>query len=1714
MKTIRTILTLLILAILPATVFAAGGKGKATATPQTVTITVSEGETNKPVKDAEITFYRKLGSNNYSRLTSIRSAENGKASIKLPSGFYNWSVSAPGYGTVERNLSVDKKPQELTCYLRKEAVISGQLVNSDGQAMSGIKISVGRLHNTTTAKDGKFRITALNNSGYEPAVRTPGYVLEKSAYIYLSAGENKELGAMILKKSATLQIRTKITTSGAGQKLDKISINMNGNNIYRSDRTDKQGKVSFANLPPGHYSVSISDERIKPLSQEIDISEGKIETLELQGETKPASLSIEEYSEVYLPERPIRIRCYGLWVSKAEATLYNIDSSALFSGGITIAKPDDIPPSNLNRINAIPVSLKGRANSYTNHARFSLPGLKPGAYLIELRGNGASTRFAFLVTRLGVIAKVSPKGTMLFATDLENGRALADVSISNQAASTTVKTNQDGITAINTVKGGNRLAARIGSNLAFIELPEKTTGSKTDKNKGYIYTDRPAYRPGQTVYFKGIVRQSSNDELKLAGSDKVSIAINDSGEKAVCEQLVDLSANGSFNGECVLPAGAALGGYGIVAGSEGSYGQGSFKVLEYRKPEFEVKVTPDRRFLVVGDNGEMKVTARYYFGAPVANGKVAWRLYNQPAWWLDGQAEDDERGMSGYSDLIGESEATLDSNGLLTLPVKPQQHDSPQSYTLEVDITDKSSRQVSASGAVTVVPSLLALNVKSGSYLSRPGQAVEIKLHAATWEGKGVAAPLKVTFEQQQYNKKNRSYNWRPEQSINLTTDTSGTATTSYRFPTSGYWQIRVDGSDQAGRKSSATTSVWVWKDGYNWEGSYRELEAEFDKKSYKPGETARLIVRSPATGGNLLLTIEGSDIKKRLNIPLKGMVQVVELPVLESYAPYIHISAIYVNGGRFYNRTLPLKVDHQPGLINVNIKSDKPVYAPGDKVRLTVSSTVSGKPVPAELSIAVVDEAIYAIAPERGDDIYKFFRGSRENQVTTLHSFPRVYLGGASKDNGAFKAKEDELKGIKVRKIFKDTAFWQPMLTSNPDGSASAEFTLPDNLTTWRSSAIGHTVDNEFGSGRQKFIARLELMARLSPPRFFTVGDELNVPAVINSMTDDNQTAKGRFEASGLKLNGEPSFSGQIAPKGTLRYDVPVKAEQPGSATLRLMAKGTSSGDAMELEIPVKPRGINRTVDGGIALRDQDGSSELILPDNALADSAVMKLSFAPTVAKGLNRAISKLVEFPYGCVEQTLSRFIPAVHAKSILGSNNWQPEPALAEKLPLVISEGIKRLEEMQHEDGGWGWWKKDSTSLTMTAHAMYGLGLAKKARVEIPSNLFDNGMKSLEAQIGSASSQDLPRAYRALTINGKRNPAIEEKIEKIWNTLSIAEQLAYSEALSFADQKEAAAARLKKLRAVVKNEGTAAYILDADADSWWYGWRWGSSAIETTSSLLSQLVRIKPDDPLAPKLAEFLARRQSGGWWQTTSSSAAAIIALSDYIAASGEATASYNASLFLNNDKIADYVVTDGELKSGEAELKIAADRLHNGSNRIRLVKNGNGAAYLSSSMSFAVPPEAAKSSSDLKLERTVYRISTVKKGNSLERQYTPLKAGEAIMTGDNIEVRLLVENKKGLEYVIIEDKLPAGFESRNTELDPEFRDDAGYSAWYSHNERRDDRMAFFITTLPAGKHEFRHVIYAELSGQAIALPASTWPMYQPEIRGESRPWQYVVKDKK
>jgi alpha-2-macroglobulin len=1706
-----------VLLVVVAVVVLLSGQSAAAVTAGSLTVTILSAETNQPLSGAALELSRR-SPRKPPVLVRAMSDGTGVVSLRLQPGTYSYLLRCEGFGTQQGTVRIGGGATvALPLPLNREARIVGRIVASGGTPLPNLAVSFGSHGRAQTDAAGRFAVTALDAGWYELAVDHPIWVPEQQRSFTLAAGERKDAGDVVVRKAGALVVQL----LADGRPLAGAEVSVSGTLAYRYGRTDAAGQARFAKLPPGSYSLESYDERLREASMAIDVPEGMTSTVRFAATLRPPSLSLDDAGRVVLPGTAIPVTLRGLRVDRARLTVYAVHGARLLDGTIDPNKGETVSLEARNRVSEQSVPLTVQRLTHYRRGAVKLAPLPPGLYQVVAEGGGTSASTTFLVTRLGLVAKTAPGGTLLFAADLLDGRALADVQLAAVNVSAVGAafakplgtTGADGLLDLPGPVGTSRIIGRWGEHLAVFSLAERSVSPEAVQ--GYLYTERPAYRPGQTVYFKGLLRKRVGEDYALPGPGTVRVTVTDSSDQTLLEQTCTLSATGSFVGELLLPEQPSLGEYTISAEAQGQTFTSAFKVLEYRKPEFAVTAEPAKKFQVAGDPVPISLTARYYFGAPVVDGRVKYRLYSRPYYaggdGAETNAGDDEEQFYGYADFVQEGEATTDAAGRALITIAGQAVTTPIAYTLELDVADLAGREVSTTTSFVVTPSLLDVRVRPLSYLSAPGSNTEIELRTASWEGVPRAARVLVTIEEQLYDRQNSSYSYRTLATRDVATDAAGRALFSQVFPRPGYWRMTAVTVDERGLQAAVAGWVWVWREGFAWDSSYRQLAVELDKQQYRPGDTARVIIRNPAPGAALLLTVEGRELYSRQLVPQAGAVQVVDVPVTTAMAPYVFVAAVLVDKGRFYSQTKTLRVDHRPEALELRVTADKKVYGPGDTVQLAVAAQGNdGRPRRAELSLAVVDEALFAIAPERQADIYRFFRGTREHLVLTLNSFPRVYLGGAAKAAAALA--DDELRGVKVRKVFKDTAFWLPELATGADGLARAAFVLPDNLTTWRTTAVGFTDASEFGTGRGSFIARLDVMARLQPPRFLTVGDQLSIPGILTNMTEGERQVTGLFEVNNLSLLGESRFASTVSPGGTLRRDLVVRADAAGEALLRMRALARDRGDAMELTLPVWPRALQRVAEGNIVLRDQEGEASVVLPDEALAEGVSLQLTVAPTLAASLNDSLEELIDFPYGCVEQTLSRFLPAVQVKHLLGSSGFALSPAVAEKLDRVLAEGLLRLYSFQAGDGGWGWWQDSAGDPAMTAQVMYGLALARSAGIPVRTDSFERGVQSLLGQLTTGSLDVLPAVYRAYAAAGRSSEAAEQRIESGWRQLVPSQRVQYLAALLAAGRTDRARLLLKELQATVRHEGSMAWLQDDDATSWWYSWRWAGSAVETTALLLESQLVLEPRAPLTTALAEFLVRKRAGRWWNTTRGTAAVVTALAGYTAATGELAASFDATLSLNGRELERYGVAQGKLGRGAATITIPRHELQQGSNRLHLSRQGSeGALYLSARLGYYVPPELAESRPGLSIQRTVYRLTPRRMGEAWRMEYLPLQPGDTLAPGDDVEVRLTVDAKESLNFVIIEDRLPAGFEVREVRSDPRFAAYSGFWDWYTHQERHDERMAFFRDTLPAGRHEFRYVIYPELAGEMTALPAAIWPMYMPSLRSESGLWRVRVR---
>ncbi|MCA1626420.1 MAG: hypothetical protein LC742_00405, partial [Acidobacteria bacterium] len=791
----------------------------------------------------------------------------------------------------------------------------------------------------------------------------------------------------------------------------------------------------------------------------------------------------------------------------------------------------------------------------------------------------------------------------------------------------------------------------------------------------YIYTDRPVYRPNQRVYFKGILRGRDDRGYSMPESNVVNVSVEDPNGARIYEKELPLSPRGTFNGEVEIGDEAPLGSYNISVsnfnGAAGSY----FEVLEYKKPEYKVSVTTAQKFVPVGQQMQFNVGARYFFGAPVTKANVKYYIYRSRYYhyfWesevdpindfgVDEEAGDESAGgYYGYGDsLVQEGDGALDGQGNLqinfTVPQPGEKETWDYTYRLEAQVTDAARRTMDASASVVGTRGSAIVNATTDRYVYSQGETAKLKVKTADYEGRPVSAPVKLSFVEQRYERIVKSdygyeytdykVNEREVGSTNVQTDARGETSFDYLAQTPGDIVIKATLNENGKSITFTGSSFWVTDPGYDFSSySYQEPETIRlipDQKSYKVGETAHVLALLPTDKANLLVTTESQTVLTTRQLSSTGRAVMIDVPIEARFAPNVYLNVTYVKNGEMYTQERVLVVPPRDKLLKVEIVANKQEYKPREPVSYTVvARNADGSPAAgAEVSLGVVDEAIYSIQPETAGDIRQTFYGRRYNQVSTTFSVNYYFTGYSGKkpiqlarNKPAYQLadfkNEGEFVQPLIRKVFKDTAFWQPALVTGADGKATVKFALPDNLTTWRATARAVTSDLRVGATTSKVVARKDVILRLATPRFLTAGDTATLSAVVHNYLKADKTTQISLSVGGAQLLDAPAQTVTIPANGEHRINWHVSAAQTGQITLLAKALTDTESDAVEIPLPVEPRGLKRTIGQAVTLSgdEEEKSVTLNLPGNADPRARTLRIEAAPSIAGTLFGALDYL--------------------------------------------------------------------------------------------------------------------------------------------------------------------------------------------------------------------------------------------------------------------------------------------------------------------------------------------------------------------------------------------------------------------------------------------------------------------------------------------------------
>ncbi|HEX7957671.1 MAG TPA: alpha-2-macroglobulin family protein, partial [Pyrinomonadaceae bacterium] len=986
--------------------------------------------------------------------------------------------------------------------------------------------------------------------------------------------------------------------------------------------------------------------------------------------------------------------------------------------------------------------------------------------------------------------------------------------------------------------------------------------------------------------------------------------------------------------------------------------------------------------------------------------------------------------------MVLEGDGKLNEQGRLDIDFQIPQADPKETwdyeYRLEAEVTDAARRSMSDSASLTGVRSNVVAYAYPDSYVYNQGDAARINVTARDREGRPVQTRVKVTFFERRWLKvvkKDESGYEYPDYEVkekelgsaSVDTNAEGVGAAAYTAPAPGSVLMKTTVEEDGRPVVMEAGYLWVadptgrWSDvSYEGEG---EIKLVADKPSYRPGETAKILAMLPKEDAHLLVTTELDGVLNDQQLHVAGRQASIDVPVLPNYAPNVIVSVTYVRASEMYTQQLNLRVPARDKMLKLEIIPNKKEYKPRETASYTVLARNSdGSPAAgAEVSLGVVDEAVYSIAPESAGDIRRDFYGQRYSTVQTSFSVNYYFSGYAGKKtvNLATNKRARQLADFKdesanplVRKIFKDTAFWQPALVTGPDGKATAKFELPDNLTTWRATARAVTADTKVGAAVSKVVERKDVIIRVALPRFLTAGDTVTLSGIVHNYLKSEKVTRISIEVAGARLLDPAQQTVTIPSQGEYRVNWRVSA--PATGELKVLAKALTDteSDALETGIPVVPRGLKQTRADSFAFADEEADKTVTftLPAGADPNARSLRVEVSSSVAGTLFGALDYLTSFPYGCTEQTMSSFLPNVIVTQAL-QNVQTASVRDTNDIGKKVRKGLRRLYAFQHGDGGWGWWKDDPTTAWMTAYVVDGMVQAGRAGYEVDATRVENARGSLRKMLdanadgrGQAPQPD-ERAYMAYALAASGDAEMRYLNELFGNRGKLG---AYGRALLALGLKERGDGRAQTVASEIERSAKG-----NGAEAFWEN-------TEATALSVKALARNLPQSEVLPRAARWLvSHRRHGYYWLSTRETAFAIYALIDYVKVSHDLDPDYSLEVYVGGQQVLQKQVT-----AADAASRVPFTLQRRGgevgqSAEVRVVKRGPGVLYLATTLTHYTNEEQTPEQGvpQLKLHREYLRLKVGEKADGTLGWETEPLAGD-VRSGDIIVSRLVIEGER------------------------------------------------------------------------------------------------------
>ncbi|MBY9008728.1 MAG: hypothetical protein KGD74_02535 [Candidatus Lokiarchaeota archaeon] len=723
---------------------------------------------------------------------------------------------------------------------------------------------------------------------------------------------------------------------------------------------------------------------------------------------------------------------------------------------------------------------------------------------------------------------------------------------------------------------------------------------------------------------------------------------------------------------------------------------------------------------------------------------------------------------------------------------------------------------------------------------------------------------------------------------------------------------------------------------------NYTNTGKYYDEIEVKLGDVIRIEGYTNVTA-NLPLYIE---IYKR-GLIYSGLLEVDDnqflynLPVIADYAPDFTVIIYTIsNSGKLYESVLSVHVEYS---YSFDLSTDKEIYEPGDSITLTISPSENQTSI---FAISFIDSAVLDVEPEDDSELGYFTTNSYSTYISSGSSWGSGFdissywwfwcgtpRGGIFIQEGQLSAVprgdnffafgletllppsipsfEDLLKDFdtEIRKNISESANWMPkMIISEP---TNITFKLPDNIGEWTIRVVGSSLSDNINNvvlgGAVESIqikTFLPFFVEFDLPQSIAQDDILSVKGYVYNYIGEDVQAYVAISAPNLIILNNDVQQITIPNAFVSEVEFSVYCKEPYLQNITLLAatdvNGIHHSDAKQLTAYIKPNGIEVTYRTIGFLNASDGTTLLNFTLDPLAIYHKSTLALYTDLMDISIDSWNSLIGYPYGCIEQTISKLLPTALIFQYLNQTG-QLTPTLEKKITLMVLEGISRIYNFQHHDGGWGWWRSDGSKIIMTAIVVSALSQIEETGFYINPNVIKRGIDYLIANQHTNGGWDFQEyssntleatAYvlKALLNSQNITPELEVSIDMainrfvvLWNAGEM--NSAYAASLFYVatvgssfENSTLNNILIQYIKDNKKIEANTVYW-DSDQESVWY-WRKLGNEVEITAYAIWALAIDDFIDNYAiiQKAVRYLMNERSRWGWKTTADTAAAISVL--------------------------------------------------------------------------------------------------------------------------------------------------------------------------------------------------------------------------------------------